>query len=58
LTQADLKTLYALVTDTRDELRMTIDQCCRDLDTQFKRIAQLQVQLDEVRAAGKTKRKP
>jgi hypothetical protein len=46
-TKADLKKLHALINKTTDRLQTTIDQCCLDLDTQFRRIAQLQVQRPE-----------
>jgi len=40
-----------------DALRQTVKQCCDSLDIQFKRIAQLQAELDHVRAAW-LKQKP
>jgi hypothetical protein len=43
-----------------DALRSTVDQCCADLAIQFKRIAQIQAELDDVRRAwvpDKTRRR-
>jgi hypothetical protein len=34
-----------------DSIRQTLDDCCRTLDLQFHRIAQLQAQLDEIASA-------
>jgi hypothetical protein len=43
-------TLAALVQEVRAQ-RQTLDGCCRDLQIQLTRIAQLQAQLDEIRRA-------
>jgi hypothetical protein len=48
-TRADLE-LERLRDEVRGQ-RATIDQCCRDIEMQFTRIAQMQAELDEVRQA-------
>ena len=37
-----------------DRMAAVIDECCAKLDLQFKRIAQIQAELDHARAAWKT----
>jgi BMFP domain-containing protein YqiC len=40
-----------------DELRQVLDQCRRDIEIQFKRIAQMQAEFDQIRRAW-TKTEP
>ncbi|HYT74108.1 MAG TPA: hypothetical protein VEL79_05120 [Vicinamibacterales bacterium] len=49
--------------DEFESLRRALDDCCKSLDIQFRRIAQIQAELDEIRGAwmrglkGSTKKK-
>ena len=49
---------YNILVDLLNERGQVIAKMRQDLETQFKRIAQMQVQLDEVRTAWTSIRRP
>jgi hypothetical protein len=56
-THAELRELRRLVRDSTAELTTAVERCLRDLEIQFKRIAQIQTELDEIRSVWSRRRR-
>ena len=51
VTRSAFEELRRTMRSSTAELASTVDKCCRDLEVQFERIAQIQAELDEIRSA-------